>query len=59
MFEQLRKELREIMNDLADAVATGEPGDWASYQRLVGKIEGLALAERLILDALEKIDRID
>lgn len=59
MFDELRKEIRKIMNDLADDVATGSADDYAAYQRMVGKIEGLAEAERLILDALSKIDQID
>lgn len=54
MLEQLRKELRDIMNDLADDIATGAAEDFASYQKMVGKIEGLAVAERLILDVLSK-----
>jgi hypothetical protein len=44
------------MNDLADDVATGSAEDYASYQRMVGKIEGLAVAERLILDVLSKLE---
>lgn len=59
MFEELRKELRRIMNDLADDIATGSAQDFPAYQRMVGKIEGLAVAEALIVDVLSKIDLED
>jgi hypothetical protein len=54
--EALRRELRKEMNELADLAATGTPSDWAGYQRLVGRIEGLASAERFLIDLKEKIE---
>jgi len=54
MLEQLRKELRQLMNDLADDIATGAAEDFSAYQKMVGKVEGLAIAERLILDVISK-----
>lgn len=44
------------MNNLADDVATGSAADFAAYQRMVGKIEGLAVSERIILDVLSKLE---
>ena len=38
------------MNDLADTVSLGGAQDFSEYQRLVGKIEGLGIAERELLD---------
>lgn len=51
----LREKLRKDMNNYADDVATGVCGDFASYQKLCGVIQGLALAERHIIDLVEAI----
>jgi hypothetical protein len=53
--EYLRKKIREMMNDRADFVATGAAEDWAAYRYQVGVIEGLARAERELLDLAEKL----
>jgi hypothetical protein len=42
------------MNDHADHVSTGACKDFSDYQKMVGVIEGLALAEREVLDWIEK-----
>ena len=42
------------MNDYADTVAGGSAQDFAEYKRLCGVIEGLALAERELLDIAQK-----
>jgi len=52
----LRDTLRRIMNEYADNVATGSCQDFAEYKRLCGVIEGLALAERELLDIKEKVE---
>lgn len=54
-FDYLKKKIREDLNDLADALATGLAADYAAYRHIVGKIEGLAQAERHILDLEERI----
>ena len=51
----LREKLRKDMNNYADDVATGVCGDFAAYQKLCGVIQGLALAERHIIDLVEAI----
>lgn len=56
ILEALRNEIRKEMNELADLAATGTPSDWAGYQRLVGRIEGLATAERFLIDLKEKVE---
>jgi|TARA_R110002020_G_scaffold88008_1_gene216509 hypothetical protein len=53
--EVVRKNLRTMMDDGADNVALGGAKDWGEYQRLVGRLEGLAIAEREILDAAQKL----
>jgi len=47
------------MDDGADTVALGGAKDWGEYQRLVGRLEGLAIAEREILDVAEKLLKTD
>ena len=49
----LQKRLREFMNEGADHLATGGAKDYAEYQRLVGRIDGIALAERELLDLVQ------
>lgn len=51
--EQIRKRLREHLNNSADDLATGGATDYADYRFRVGVIQGLAIAEREILDLIE------
>lgn len=55
LLDVLRNNIRKEMNELADMAATGTPQDWAGYQRLVGRVDGLAVAERMLIDLKEKI----
>jgi len=50
----LKSRLREIMNQHADHISTGACKDYSDYQKMAGVIEGLALAEREVLDWAEK-----
>ncbi len=52
--DRLRRRLRDMMNDYADTVAGGSAQDFAEYKRLCGVIEGLALAERELLDVAQR-----
>jgi len=54
--EFLRKSLRQQMNDLADHIAGGGCVDFPEYKKCCGVIEGLARAEREILDLMKQID---
>lgn len=56
VLEHLREVLRRIMNEYADSLATGTCQDYAEYKRFCGVIEGLALAERELLDIKEKVE---
>ena len=51
--ERLRAKLRAHLNDLADDISGGSAVDYDHYKFMVGKIEGLALAERELLDLLD------
>ena len=53
--EVVRNNLRTMMDYGADNVALGGAKDWGEYQRLVGRLEGLALAEREILDVAQQL----
>lgn len=58
-FDLLKRDIRTEMNDLADALATGAAPDYPAYRHMVGKIEGLAFAERIIIDLEERLLRQD
>lgn len=53
LFETYQKKLRERMNDNADSISTGSAKTYDEYSKMVGVIEGLALAERELLDLVE------
>ena len=57
VLEYLRKKFREMMNVHADHVATGGVADWSEYRHQIGIIEGLAKAERELLDLEERLGR--
>ena len=50
VFDYLKKELRDKMNEYADHISGGACKDYSDYTKLCGGIEGLAIAEREILD---------
>ena len=52
--EFMKKRLRNIMNQHADHISTGACKDYSDYQKMAGIIEGLALAERELLDWVQK-----
>ena len=57
LFEVYQKNLRVKMNDLADAISTGSAQSFDEYRKMVGVIEGLALAERELLDLVEAMKK--
>ena len=52
----LQQRLREYLNEGADHLATGGAKDYSEYQRMVGRIDGIALAERELLDLVKDKD---
>ena len=54
LFSAYRKILRNLMNERADDLAMGGAKSFDEYQKMVGVIEGLATAEREMLDLMEK-----
>ena len=55
----LREQIRTDMNNYADDLAGGACRNFEEYQKLVGVIQGLALAERYILDLAKKAENAD
>jgi hypothetical protein len=46
------------MNDRADNIATGSCASFDEYKHQSGVIEGLALAERELLDIIQELERL-
>ena len=51
----VRKQIRQAMNDLADHIAGGGCANIQEYRFCCGKIEGLAIAEREMLDIEKRL----
>lgn len=51
--DEIRNTFRNYMNELTDNVALGSAKNFEEYQRTVGQIEGLAIAERELLNLLK------
>ena len=45
------------MNDIADSISTGSAKSYDEYQNMVGVINGLAIAERELLDLVEAMKK--
>jgi hypothetical protein len=53
----LREQIRTDMNNYTDDLANGVCQSYEQYQKLCGIIQGLALAERYLLDLAEKVEK--
>jgi hypothetical protein len=53
----LREQIRTDMNNYADDIAGGACRNYEEYQKLCGVIQGLAIAERHLLDLAEKVEK--
>jgi hypothetical protein len=53
----LREKIRTDMNNYADDAASGACRSFEEYQKLCGTIQGLAIAERHLLDLAEKVEK--
>tara|TARA_R110000803_G_scaffold163354_3_gene226992 strand:- start:4359 stop:4556 length:198 start_codon:yes stop_codon:yes gene_type:complete len=54
--EYLNASIRENMNEVTDVLAVGGASDFAEYRYQCGVIQGLAIAERELLDIKKKIE---
>jgi hypothetical protein len=55
----LREQIRKDMNNYADDLAGGACQNFEQYQKLCGVIQGLAIAERYVIDLAEKVEKAD
>jgi len=55
----LREQIRKDLNNYADDLASGHCRNFEEYQKLCGVIQGLAQAERYIIDLAEKVEKSD
>ena len=53
----LREKIRTDMNNYCDDIASGQCRTFDEYQKLCGVIQGLAVAERHLLDLAEKVEK--
>ena len=51
----LKKNFRNQMNELADHLALGSAQDMEEYRKVCGMIEGLAWAEREVIDIEDRL----
>ena len=51
----IKKRIRSQMNEIADHLAVGSASDMEEYRKMCGVIEGLAYAEREIIDLEDKL----
>lgn len=54
--EEVRKKLRDRMNNIADALAGGECQSFEAYKELAGQIAGLAYAESMLLETAAHVE---
>ena len=57
VFEFLRKRIREEMNEISDHISGGACSDFSEYSKCCGIIQGLAVAERELLDLKQKMEQ--
>tara|TARA_A100001391_G_scaffold199623_1_gene182945 strand:+ start:232 stop:432 length:201 start_codon:yes stop_codon:yes gene_type:complete len=55
-FDFLRQAFRNQMNEYSDHISGGGCKDYSEYSKCCGIIEGLALAERELLDLKSRIE---
>ena len=55
----LREQIRTDMNNYTDDMANGVCQSFDQYQKLCGVIQGLALAERYVIDLAKKVENAD
>jgi hypothetical protein len=53
----LREQIRKDLNNYADDLASGVCQNYDQYQKLCGVIQGLAQAERYIIDLADKVEK--
>ena len=57
VFEFLRKRIREEMNEMSDHISGGACSVFSECSKCCGIIQGLAVAERELLDLKQKVEQ--
>jgi hypothetical protein len=57
--KHLQKIIRAHLNQLADDIATTDVPNFEAYRYLRGRIDGLALAERELIDLAEMMEKVN
>lgn len=55
LLQIVQRDIRSLMNQITDELATGLAKDYAEYKYSAGLISGLAHAERILLDIDERV----
>ena len=55
--EHLLKKFRGRRTDLEETLASGGASDWGQYQRIVGEVTGLRIAEQEIIDLRKNMEK--
>jgi hypothetical protein len=55
--EHLLKKFRGRRTDLEETLASGGASDWGLYQRIVGEVTGLRIAEQEIIDLRKNMEK--
>tara|TARA_R100001244_G_scaffold39406_2_gene35470 strand:- start:490 stop:684 length:195 start_codon:yes stop_codon:yes gene_type:complete len=55
--EHLLKKFRGRRTDLEETIASGGVSDWGQYQRIVGEVTGLRIAEQEIIDLRKNMEK--
>jgi hypothetical protein len=55
--DSIHKRIRDLMNNMSDHISTGGCTDFADYSKCCGVIQGLAMAERELLDMMEALEQ--
>jgi|TARA_R110001599_G_C11720869_1_gene605542 hypothetical protein len=54
-FSLLKKKLRDQMNEIADLISLGSAKNMEDYRKMCGIIEGLAWAEREVIEIEDRL----
>ena len=55
--EHLLKKFRGSRTALEETLASGGASDWGQYQRIVGEVTGLRIAEQEIIDLRKNMEK--
>tara|TARA_R100001163_G_scaffold52025_1_gene39391 strand:+ start:510 stop:710 length:201 start_codon:yes stop_codon:yes gene_type:complete len=58
LFDSLRNSIRVQMNEMSDHIGGGGCSDFSEYSKCCGIIQGLAMAERELLDLKERYEKV-